>query len=63
MEVNTFFLRFAILLMTIFGGTFIFRFILKDELLLDQLLGLIVGFIILLSSLIWRKINQHKQTS
>lgn len=61
MKINLFLIQFAITIMVIFGGTFIMRYFIKGELLLDQLIGASVGLILLISSLIWRKINKQKQ--
>jgi len=38
------------LAMLIFGGIFIFRWFLRDELLLDQLIGFVVGSILFIVS-------------
>lgn len=36
--------------MLIFGGVFLLRFIIRDEMLLDQLIGFCVGMIMFISS-------------
>ena len=61
MKINVYLIRLAMSIMIIFGGTFIIRYFIKGELLLDQLIGAAVGLILLISSLIWRKFN--KQTN
>jgi hypothetical protein len=43
------------MIMLIFGGIFIFRYVKTNELLLDSLLPFAVAFLLLLSSVIWRK--------
>ncbi|SIR23276.1 hypothetical protein SAMN05880580_1157 [Priestia flexa] len=43
------------MIMLIFGGIFIFRYVKANELLLDSLLPFAVAFLLLLSSVIWRK--------
>lgn len=43
------------LAMFIFGGTFLLRWLLRDELLLDQLIGFATGFILLIISLFVKK--------
>lgn len=58
MKINAFLIRFAMLMMMIFGGIFTIRYFRTGELLLDQLIGSVVGFILLLAALIWRKWNK-----
>lgn len=57
MKTNTYFLQLAIIIIVIFGGTFTIRYFRTDELLLDQIIGVAVGVILLIASLVWRKIN------
>ena len=61
MKINTTLLQLAIVIIVIFGGTFTIRYFRTGELLLDQMIGIIVGVVLLISSLIWRKMNHHKQ--
>jgi len=59
MEFNTYFIRLACMIMLVFGGTFIVRYVRTDEFLIDQMIGVSVGFILLICSLIWRiRINK-----
>ncbi|SET74961.1 hypothetical protein SAMN05421676_107175 [Salinibacillus kushneri] len=58
MKINLFLIQFATSLLVIFGGTFIFRYFRTGELLLFQLIGASVGVVLLIASLIWRKLNK-----
>ena len=58
MKINSYLLQLAITVIVIFGGTFIFRYIRTGELLLDQIIGASVGVLLLMTSLIWRRINK-----
>ncbi|WP_028402342.1 hypothetical protein [Ectobacillus panaciterrae] len=50
----------GILAMLIFGGTFILRWMLQDELLLDQLIGFTVGLVVLVTAhIVKRRNRQH----
>lgn len=60
MKINLFLIQLAITTIVIFGGTFTIRYFRTGELLLDQLIGASIGFVLLISSLIWRRINKHK---
>ncbi|HWK23590.1 MAG TPA: hypothetical protein VNS08_11230 [Ureibacillus sp.] len=62
MNANTALVQLAISIIVIFGGTFIFRYFRTGELLLDQMIGASVGVVLLIASLLWRKINKknHK---
>ncbi|MDM5333838.1 hypothetical protein QUF56_11425 [Ureibacillus composti] len=55
MTINTFFIRFAITMIIIFGGIFTIRYFRTSELLLDQMIGASVGVLLLIASFIWRK--------
>ncbi|MEE6449174.1 hypothetical protein RAH41_01225 [Gottfriedia acidiceleris] len=55
MKINIYLLQLSILIIFIFGGTFIIHSIRTGELLIDQIIGVFVGMVILLFSLIWRK--------
>ncbi|WP_427108644.1 hypothetical protein [Lysinibacillus xylanilyticus] len=43
------------LMMLIFGGIFILRWLIQDELLLDQLIGFLIGCILILVSIFYKK--------
>lgn len=55
MKTNNVLIQLALLMIIIFGGVFILRFLKNGEILLDQLIGVLIGLIILIGSLIWRK--------
>lgn len=57
MKTNTSLIQLSTIIIVIFGGTFTFRYFRTGELLLDQIIGASVGVILLIASLIWRKIN------
>ena len=59
MKINSYFIQLAIAMLMIFGGTFIIRYFRTDEILLDQIMGASVGFLLLFASLIWRKTNKQ----
>ena len=59
MKINSYLLQLAITIIVIFGGTFIIRYFRTGELLLDQIIGASVGVILLITSLIWRGINNR----
>ena len=56
MKVNTYFIQLAITIIVIFGGTFTIRYFRTGELLLDQMIGATVGILLLIATIIWRKI-------
>ena len=58
MKINTYLIRLAVTIIVIFGGVFTFRYFRTGELLLDQIIGASVGIVLLIASLIWRKINK-----
>ncbi len=58
MKVNTYLIQLSVMIIFIFGGTFTIRYFRTGELLLDQIIGASVGIVILIASLIWRKINK-----
>ena len=58
MKINTYFIQLAITIIVIFGGVFTIRYFRTGELLLDQIIGASVGIVLLIASLIWRKINK-----
>lgn len=55
MKTNNVLIQLALLMIIIFGGVFILRFLKNGEILLDQLIGVSIGLIIFIGSLIWRK--------
>ncbi|MBQ0137988.1 MAG: hypothetical protein KBT36_01720 [Kurthia sp.] len=55
MKTNLFLIQISWMTLIIFGVGFLLRYFIKDELSLDQLVGTVVGFILLISSLFWRK--------
>ncbi|MGG2027082.1 hypothetical protein AB1282_15390 [Gottfriedia sp. S16(2024)] len=55
MKINNYMLQLSLLIIIIFGGTFIIHLIKTGELLLDQIIGFSVGILILFFTLIWRK--------
>lgn len=58
MKVNTYLIQLSVMIIFIFGGTFTIRYFRTGELLLEQIIGASVGIVILIASLIWRKINK-----
>ncbi|MFD3449361.1 hypothetical protein ACFDTO_32815 [Microbacteriaceae bacterium 4G12] len=58
MKVNSFLINLAMLMIVIFGGTFILRYVTKGELLLDQMIGVFVGSILLIASFAFKKIKK-----
>ena len=61
MKINTYLLHLARTIIVIFGGTFTIVYFRTGDLLIDQIIGVFVGFALLISSLIWRKTNKLKQ--
>ncbi|EPD53303.1 hypothetical protein MHH33_11135 [Paenisporosarcina sp. FSL H8-0542] len=63
MKINTYLIQLACMILLIFGGTFILRYFRTEELLLDQIIGVVVGFLLLIFSLFWRiKKNKASRT-
>ncbi|WP_404469186.1 hypothetical protein [Sutcliffiella horikoshii] len=60
MNINSYLIQLAIMIITIFGGTFTIRYFRTGELLLDQIIGVSVGVLLLIAALIWRKMNKQK---
>lgn len=58
MKINSYLIQLAITIIVIFGGTFTIRYFRTGELLLDQFIGVIVGAVLLIATLIWRKMNK-----
>ncbi|WP_195782576.1 hypothetical protein [Priestia megaterium] len=60
MEINSYLIRFSCMLMLMFGGIFIIRYVKTGDLYLDQLLAFGAGFVLFIGSLIWkRKLQQQ----
>jgi len=57
-KINLYLFRLAILILIIFGGTFTLRYFKTGELLLDQLIGGVVGLALLLFAYFWSKMNK-----
>ncbi len=58
MKINSYLIQLAITIIVIFGGTFTIRYFRTGEQLLDQFIGVIVGAVLLIAALIWRKMNK-----
>lgn len=58
MKINTYLIQLAVTIIVIFGGIFTIRYFRTGELLLDQIIGASIGIILLIATLIWRKINK-----
>ncbi|MFJ8261026.1 hypothetical protein ACIQ4I_03560 [Rummeliibacillus sp. NPDC094406] len=58
MKINSYLIQLAISIIVIFGGTFTIRYFRTGELLLDQIIGATIGVILLVATLIWRKVNK-----
>ncbi|WP_397538856.1 hypothetical protein [Rummeliibacillus pycnus] len=58
MKTNSYLIQLAISIIVIFGGTFTIRYFRTGELLLDQIIGATLGIILLVATLIWRKVNK-----
>ena len=54
MKINNYLIQFSILIIIIFGGTLLLKYIKTNEIFIDQLIATILGFIILISSILWR---------
>ena len=63
MERNAFLIRLSVSLMLLFGGIFVLRYFKNDEILIDQLAGVLVGMFLLIGSLIWRRKLLKKRKS
>ncbi|WP_240377039.1 hypothetical protein [Bacillus piscicola] len=57
MKINSYLIQLAITIIAIFGGTFTIRYFNTGELLVDQIIGVSVGALLFIASLIWRKVN------
>ena len=58
LKINTYLIQLAVTIIVIFGGTFTIRYFRTGELLLDQIIGASIGIVLLIATLIWRKINK-----
>ncbi|MGG0654950.1 hypothetical protein [Rummeliibacillus pycnus] len=58
LKINSYLFQLAIAIIVIFGGTFTISYFRTGELLLDQIIGATVGVILLVATLIWRKVNK-----
>ncbi|WP_417900383.1 hypothetical protein ABN702_09105 [Bacillus haimaensis] len=63
MELNSYVIRLSLMIIGIFGGVFLFRYIKNGELLLDQLIGVTVGVLLLVVAVIWRRTNQTSSSA
>lgn len=61
MQTNQFSIKLSTIIIIIFGGVFIIRYLRADEFLLDQLIGAVIGVILLVASLLWRKTYLNKK--
>lgn len=52
MKINTYFIQLASTIIVIFGGTFTIRYFRAGELLLDQLIGAMVGILLLMATIL-----------
>ncbi|WP_130805504.1 hypothetical protein [Senegalia massiliensis] len=55
MKINQFLIQLSYIMIIIFGGVFTIRYFRMDELLLDQLIGVFIGAILLIVSLLWKR--------
>lgn len=55
MKINQFLIQLSYMMIIIFGGVFTIRYFRMNELLLDQLIGVFIGAILLIVSLLWRR--------
>ncbi|MCM3770394.1 MULTISPECIES: hypothetical protein [Priestia] len=61
MEINSYLIRFSCMLMLMFGGLFIIRYLKTGDLFLDQLLAFGAGFVLFIGSLMWRRKHQRQE--
>ena len=57
-KINTYFIQLSLTIIVIFGGTLVIRYFRTNEILVDQLIGASVGVLLLIASLIWRRIKK-----
>ena len=58
MKINTYLIQLAVTIIVILGGIFTIRYFRTGELLLDQIIGASIGIVLLIATLIWRKIKK-----
>jgi uncharacterized membrane protein YccC len=58
MKINTYLIQLTVTIIVILGGTFTIRYFRTGELLLDQIIGASIGIVLLIATLIWRRINK-----
>ncbi|MGG3928549.1 hypothetical protein ABET51_21530 [Metabacillus fastidiosus] len=58
MKINTYLIQLGIITILVFGVTFSIYYFRSGYLLLDQMIGTSVGVVLLIGSLIWRKLNK-----
>lgn len=58
MKINQYFLRLSVILIVIFGGSFVIRYFRTGELSEDQIPGMLLGVVLLIGAWIWRKYNK-----
>lgn len=63
LEINSYLIRFAVTIIVIFGGIFTIRYFKTGELLLDQIIGALIGVILLIGAYIWRNIRKKMDQS
>lgn len=54
MQINSYLIRLACMIILAFGGTFTLSYFKTGDLLGDQMLAAVAGTILLISSIIWR---------
>ncbi|MED3089113.1 hypothetical protein, partial [Bacillus toyonensis] len=50
-------------MLLIFGGVFLFRLLMHDEMLLDQLIGFSIGMVMIISSVFIQKYSKELQVN
>ncbi|MEM5636313.1 hypothetical protein AAHB65_12935 [Bacillus toyonensis] len=51
------------IMLLIFGGVFLFRLLMHDEMLLDQLIGFSIGMVMIISSVFIQKYSKKLQVN
>ncbi|ARC29770.1 hypothetical protein COM24_20710 [Bacillus toyonensis] len=51
------------IMLLIFGGVFLFRLLMHDEMLLDQLIGFSIGMVMIISSVFIQKYSKELQVN
>jgi len=59
-KINNYLIQLAITIMVLFGGTFLIHYIRTNDLLIDQLIGLCIGFLLLISAIVWRFLHKKR---